>query len=135
VWRFEERDGKPTKVPYDPKDGKRASSTDLMTWGTFFEALEALETGRFSGIGFVLCSADPYAGVDLDKCRNPETGELTPEAQSVVDAFEGAYIEVSPSGTGVHIFVRGKLPEKGKRRGWIEAYTQDRYFTVTGRAL
>jgi putative DNA primase/helicase len=105
-----------------------------MTWGTFFEALEALETGRFSGIGFVFCGADLFAGVDLDKCRDPETGDLIPEARAVVDAFEGAYTEVSPSGTGVHIITRGKLPESG-RRGWIEAYSQDRYFTVTGQTL
>src|SRR5215218_5487071 len=60
------------KIPYDPKSGKPASSTDLTTWATFPEALEAYKTGRYDGIGFVFCSADPYTGVDLDKCRNPE---------------------------------------------------------------
>lgn len=123
------------KIPFSPKTGRRASSTDLMTWGTFFEALEALDTGRYDGVGFVFCSADPYSGIDLDKCRDPETGKLTLGARAIVDAFKGAYTEVSPSGTGVHIIARGKLPEKGKRCEWIEAYTQDRYFTVTGRAL
>jgi putative DNA primase/helicase len=106
-----------------------------MTWSTFWEALEAYETGRYAGIGFVFCSADPYSGIDLDKCRNPETGELTPNARAILNGFEGAHIEVSPSGTGVHIIVRGKLPEKGKRRKWVEAYSQDRYFTITGRTL
>jgi primase-polymerase (primpol)-like protein len=124
------------KIPYDPKTGRRASTTDLLTWGTFFEALEALETGSYEGVGFVFCSADPYTGVDLDKCRDPETGDLTPEAREVVDAFEGAYMEISPSGTGVHIIFKGKLPpSKKNRRGWIEAYSQDRYFTITGEGL
>jgi putative DNA primase/helicase len=135
VWKIEKPAGKPTKMPYNPKTGKRARSTDLMTWVTFPEALGALQEGEYEGVGFVFCSADPYTGLDLDGCRNLETGELNPEARAVVDAFEGAYMEVSPSGTGVHIIVRGKLPEKGKRREWIEAYYQDRFFTVTGRAL
>jgi putative DNA primase/helicase len=135
VWRSEDRSGKPTKVPYDPKTGVLAKTTDLMTWGTFDEALKALGSGRYSGVGFVFCSADPFTGVDLDKCRDLETGELTPEARDILDGFEGAYTEVSPSGTGVHIIARGKLPVKGKRRGWIEAYSQDRYFTITGRTL
>jgi primase-polymerase (primpol)-like protein len=106
-----------------------------MTWSTFSEALKAYETGRYAGIGFVFCSADPYSGIDLDNCRDPETGELTPNACDLLNDFEGAYIEISPSGTGVHVIVRGKLPEKGKRRDWVEAYSQDRYFTITGRAL
>ena len=135
VWREEARDGKPTKVPYDPKTGRRAKSTDLMTWGTYSQALEALDREGYDGIGFVFCSADPFVGVDLDKCQNPETGELEPEARAILDSFDGEYIEVSPSGTGVHIIVRGKSPEKGKRHGWIEVYAQDRFFTVTGRAL
>ena len=121
------------KVPFDPKTGRSASPTDLTTWGTFSEALERLKAGGYDGLGFVFCSADPFSGIDLDKCRNPETGELTPEASAIVHHLEG-YAEVSPSGTGVHIIVRGKLPES-KRRGWIEAYSQGRYFTVTGKAL
>jgi primase-polymerase (primpol)-like protein len=53
------------KIPYSPKTGRRASSTDLLTWGTFFEALEALNSGEYDGVGFVFCSADPYSGIDL----------------------------------------------------------------------
>ena len=123
------------KVPYTPSTNKRALTTDLMTWSSFEEAMAAYRAGGCDGIGFVFCSADPFTGIDLDKCRNPETGELTPDACDILDDFKGAYTEVSPSGEGIHIIVRGKLPEKGKRREWIEAYTQDRYFTITGRAL
>jgi putative DNA primase/helicase len=122
------------KIPYTPGTGKRASSTDLMTWRSFEDAMTAYKAGGYDGVGFVFSSADPYVGVDLDKCRNPETGELTSEARRIVDDL-GGYAEVSPSGTGVHIIVCGKLPEKGKRRRRIEAYHQDRYFTVTGRAF
>src|SRR4051812_21449762 len=73
-WRTERREGKPTKVPYTPGTERRASSTDLMTWRTFEDALAAYERGEppYDGIGFVFCSADCYVGIDLDDCRDPE---------------------------------------------------------------
>src|SRR5829696_8003887 len=118
-WRLEERDGKTTKMPYTPGTLRRASSTDLMTWRTFSEALAAYEAGEppYDGIGFVFCSADPFAGIDLDDCRNPESGEISAWAQKILaDASEG-YVEASPSGTGVHIIVEGRVRDGGLRRG------------------
>ena len=133
LWRLEERDGKPTKVPYSPRTGARAKSTDLMTWGTFEEAFEAYEAGDCVGVGFVFCSADPFTGVDLDDCRNPETGELEPWAAKIVTALD-SYTELSPSGTGVHIICKARIP-RGGRRGRVEMYAQDRFFTITGHTI
>jgi primase-polymerase (primpol)-like protein len=136
-WRLEMREGKPTKVPYTPGTERRASSTDLMTWAAFEEALAAYEAGEppYDGIGFVFCSADPFVGIDLDDCRNPQTGEVEPWAQKIVDTFAGeGYVEASPSGTGVHIIVKGTQKE-GARRGRVEMYGQDRYFSVTGEKI
>ena len=132
VWKLEVRDGKPTKVPYIAGGSGKASSTDSLTWRSFEEAVQALETGRYNGIGFVFSSGDPFAGVDLDDCRDPETGELEEWAAKIVEAF-GSYAEVSQSGTGVHIIVMGKAPNK--KRGKVEAYSSERYFTMTGRVL
>lgn len=132
LWRLEERDGKPTKVPYSPHGG-RASSADLMTWGTFEEAFEAYEAGDYAGVGFVFCSADPFTGVDLDDCRDPETGELEPWAAEIVTALN-SYTELSPSGTGVHIICKARIP-RGGRRGRVEMYAQDRFFTITGHTI
>ena len=132
VWKLEERGGKPTKVPYIAGGSGKASSTDSLTWRSFEEAVQALETGRYNGIGFVFSSGDPFAGVDLDDCRDPETGELEEWAAKIVEAF-GSYAEVSQSGTGVHIIVMGKAPNK--KRGKVEAYSSERYFTMTGRVL
>jgi putative DNA primase/helicase len=136
-WCFEEREGKITKVPYTPGTLRRASSTDLMTWRTFSEALEAYERSEppYDGIGFVFCSADPLCGIDLDSCRNPETGEVAPWAQKIIsDASEG-YVEASPSKTGVHIIVEGRVRDGGIRRGPVEMYSRDRFFTITGEVL
>ena len=131
-WRLEERAGEQTKVPYDPTTGRRASSTDSRTWRSFEEAVAALEAGAYNGLGFMFSSGDPFTGIDLDKCRDPETGELEPWAAALV-AKSGGYAEVSPSGTGVHIIVRGKAPNK--KRGRVECYSERRFFTMTGRAL
>jgi len=136
-WRLEMREGKPTKVPYTPGTERRASSTHLMTCAAFEEALAAYEAGEppYDGIGFVFCSADPFVGIDLDDCRNPQTGEVEPWAQKIVDTFAGeGYVEASPSGTGVHIIVKGTQKE-GARRGRVEMYGQDRYFSVTGEKI
>lgn len=122
VWRYEVRDGERTKIPYNARTATQASSTDLETWVYFGDAVQAFERGGWDGIGFVFSSGDPYAGIDLDDVRNPETGEIEERAQKVIDLFPGAYTEVSPSGTGVHIIVRGKVP-KAVKLDWIEAYS------------
>ena len=132
VWKLEERDSKPTKIPYIAGGVGKASSTDSETWRSFDEAVVALKTGRYDGIGFVFSTGDPYAGIDLDDCRNPETGELEVWAAKTVQDLDG-YAEVSPSGTGVHIIVRGKAPNR--KRGKVEAYSSERYFTITGQVL
>lgn len=132
VWKLERRGDKLTKVPYIAGGVGRASSTNSETWRTFEEAVQALQTGRYDGLGFVFSSGDPYAGIDLDSCRDPQTGRLKEWAAKIIATFD-SYTEVSPSGTGVHIIVRGKAPNK--KRGKVEAYSSERYFTITGQVL
>jgi putative DNA primase/helicase len=141
-WRLEEREGKQTKVPYIAGTNRRASSTDLMTWRTFDQALAAYEAGEppYDGIGFVFCSADPFVGVDLDDCRDPESGAVAEWAQRIISRVEEGYIETSPSGTGVHVIVEGtarggRAQKKVLPKGKVEMYSRERFFTVTGRVL
>lgn len=138
AWRLVHRDGKATKVPQRPDGRGAASSTDPATWGTLPQALEAAQRYAFSGVGFVFTPDDPYVGIDLDNCRDPETGGLAEWAAEIVDMFPGAYAEASPSGTGVHIITRGRAPHNGKRPyqgGAVEMYDRARFFTVSGVAL
>jgi len=128
AWRLEERGGKPTKVPYCPATGQRASTTDLLTWGAFEEALMVLD--RYDGLGFVFCSGDPYCGVDLDGCVDPDTGDVEGWAAEIVEALD-SYTELSPSGTGLHVIAKGKIPSNA-RSGSVEMYATERFFTVTG---
>jgi putative DNA primase/helicase len=122
---------KPDKVPYSPSTGRKASSTDLLTWSTFEEALEAYEHGEYAGVGFVFCSGDQYTGVDVDDCVD-ESGEIAPWALEIV-CYLDSYTELSATGTGLHIIVRGDVPNH--RKGDIEVYSSKRFFTVTGHVV
>jgi len=133
-WRSEERNGKQTKIPIDPATGQYASSTDEATWGSFEEAVEYADTGAAAGVGFVFTDDDPFVGVDIDECRDPETGHPEQQAATIIGDLD-SYTEVSPSGTGYHVLVRGELPAGRNRHGSIELYETARYFTVTGDRL
>jgi hypothetical protein len=116
-----------------------ASSTDPNTWSDYTTALAAVKRYGLAGVGFVFTSDDRYAGIDLDDCRTPETGEIAEWAQGIIAAID-SYTEVSPSKTGVKIFLRGKLPEGAKHNtpyqtGSVEMYSQGRFFTFTGLHL
>jgi putative DNA primase/helicase len=133
-WRYEEREDKMTKVPY-AATGWRASSTDPTTWSTFDEALAAQQKRGYDGIGFVFSDADPYCGIDLDKCRNPKTGKISAWATKILERVPGGYVEASPSGTGIHIIVEGTVRGGGMRKGPVEMYSRARFFTITGEPL
>jgi primase-polymerase (primpol)-like protein len=79
---------KPDKVPYSARTGRRASSTDLLTWSTFEEAYNAYEREGCAGVGFVFSSADPFTGIDLDGCVDPATGEVAVCAMEIVRFFD-----------------------------------------------
>lgn len=137
-WRYEEREGKPAKVPYDPTTGKRASSTDSGTWTTFEHALEAHRSGGYDGVSYAFGTDLDVVGVDLDDCRDPETGVITSWATEIIRALD-SYAEISPSGTGVKLFLAGtKSIERCRKKvenGEVEIYDRKRFFTVTGRHL
>jgi putative DNA primase/helicase len=122
---------RPDKVPYSARTGRRASSTDLLTWGTFQEALEAYENGGYAGLGFVFSSADPYTGIDLDDCVGGD-GEIALWALEIARYFD-SYTELSATGTGLHIILRGNVPNR--RKGDVEVYSSKRFFTVTGHVV
>ena len=131
-WRYEQdAQGKQTKIPRTTT-GQPASVTDPNTWTTFNEAVAAAP--HFSGIGFVLTEEDPYCILDLDnKPENPCTEEQLARHTAIYNFFE-SYTELSVSGTGVHIVVRGQLPD-GVKRDHVEAYSSKRYIVFTGQVL
>ena len=99
------------------------------------QAINFLGTSpRIMGIGFVFAESDPYTGIDIDDCRDPQTGNIGAWAQELIDKLD-SYTEVSPSGTGVKIIVTASLPGSVRRRNKVEMYSDKRYFTITGEVV
>lgn len=130
-WRVKDRNGNATKIPIVPDTGEYASTTDPQTWRPFDQALEYCDRDGATGIGFVFTEYDPFVGIDLDDCRDPETGSPSPDAREIILELD-SFTEVSPSGTGYHVITRGSLPGDRRRNGSVEMYETARFFTVTG---
>ena len=143
-WKTVTRDNRPTKIPFKP-DGTPARSDDPTTWSDFDDCVKV--ENKFSGIGYVFSAGDNFCGIDFDACYDPDTKQMSDWAKLWIKKLN-SYSEISPSGTGVKVWVIGKfpfgsgknvkLPElpriKGKMAG-IEAYDHKRYFAVTGNKL
>ena len=145
VWWLGEpkSDGKLNKKPMDANNGKTengASHSDPETWSSFDVAKAYHESHSDSaGIGFVFWEDDPYVGIDLDNCRDPETGEIELWAREFIE-LANTYCEVSPSGAGVKMILKGVMPSnKGRKKayktGAVEMYSHSRFFTITGWQL
>jgi putative DNA primase/helicase len=131
VWKLEEHEGrKNCKIPYSAVSGQRASSTNPDDWCSLDQAIEA--QGRYNGVGLII--GPPFVAVDLDKCRDPETGVVDQWARDLIASLPATYTELSPSGRGFHLWFRGKAPKDkdGFRAPDLEVYFSKRYFTVTG---
>jgi primase-polymerase (primpol)-like protein len=130
-WTEEERDGKPTKIPITPGTGAFASSTDRETWTDFETAVDYAASNEADGLGFVFTDEDPFVGIDLDDCREPETERIDDDTREIIARLD-SYTEISPSGTGFHVLIEGELPEGRNRKGAVEMYDSARFFTMTG---
>ncbi|HXI44186.1 MAG TPA: primase C-terminal domain-containing protein [Bryobacteraceae bacterium] len=137
LWRYEERNGRATKVPYHA-GRKRASSTDPRTWADFESVLSEWRSAPnwYAGLGFVFSPDDQFCGIDLDDSLDAE-GSPKPWVRGIVERFSDTYMEISPSGMGLKIWVRGAVPANlagvSVGDGQIEIYDHARYFAVTGR--
>lgn len=114
------------KEPLTPRTGQRASVSDPTSWGSFDEASQA----GYLHVGFVLTREDPYTIIDLDE---PVDGEQIERHRRVLAAFD-SYAELSQSGKGIHIILRGRV-EAGRRRDKVEVYSDGRYMICTGNVL
>lgn len=119
-----------TKVPL-AVDGRAASSTDPRTWTDY---ATARRSRHGAGLGFVL-DGDGVVCIDLDHCLNGD-GTVAAWARAILDRCPPTYIEISPSGDGLHIWGTGTV-RHGRRLtltgGTAEIYGTGRYITITGR--
>ncbi|WP_242300426.1 MULTISPECIES: phage/plasmid primase, P4 family [unclassified Bacillus cereus group] len=134
LWKFETRNGKQTKVPCQVT-GEMAQANNRRTWSTFATAVKFYLEGDYDGIGFVFSRQDNYIGIDIDKCV--VDGKTNSFATEIIDTLD-SYTEFSPSMKGIHIIIKGSLPQsvlgtgrKNTKHG-LEIYSYGRFFTFTG---
>jgi len=135
LWKYVKKDTGFTKVPYQ-LNGLKAAVDNPNTWTDIESAIDIYRENisKVAGIGFVFHESDPFVGVDLDNCL--KDGELLDWAKDIVRRFGDTYGEVSPSGTGLKFWCRGKIERAttfAYKEGRIEIYSHTRYFTFTGR--
>lgn len=134
-----------TKPPFVASNGSLASVSDPATWMAYAEAVKAYKKAGHVGLGFMVTPTDPYCGIDLDHCRDKETGVIDAWADGVVKRLH-SYTEITPSGEGLRVLIKGRLTvdkhtksmadELGAHpKAKVEIYDQKRYFTVTGNHL
>ena len=129
------------RFPIDPETGQHASYKDPAAWGTLEEAIAGCARFDADGVGYAFMYYDNIVGLDLDNCRNPATGEIDQWASEIIREAN-SYSEVTPSGTGVRIFIDGRwrhpehktdgLGSAGK--GSLEIYSEW-FFAITGDHL
>jgi len=130
--------GKMDKLPLDWRTGRmppRGSGGHINPeyQCSFDEAAATVAAGRADGVGFVFTAADPFFFLDIDNALLPDRS-WSPLAVSLCQRFAGAAIEVSQSGTGLHIFGSGAVPEHGCKNipQGLELYTDLRFAALTG---
>ncbi len=136
VWRWGARraSGKWAKIPHSVSTNAPADAGNDANWCAFERACLAMVAGGYSGIGYVPTVDDGFTLADLDNCRNPDTGELAEWARAFIERFH-TYTEVSPSGSGLRLVLRGKKP--GLRCDFVggEVYDARHFVTITGNHL
>lgn len=139
IWRFEENPKKPggkqLKVPYYANGARRTggqgSDRDRSRLVTLPRAIQAMQKGGYTGIGFAFLPDDGLIGVDLDKVIDTETGEVSRRALEIIAAC-ASYTEYSPSRAGVHIICRGKTVTFKNDAIGVEVFCSSQFFTFTG---
>jgi hypothetical protein len=139
-WRWFWNGRKWTKPPrrVDNPD-RNAASNDPATWGSYEQAVKQVREGKADGIGVAIMGRD-LGGIDLDHCRDPETGTSARWAEKLLERFPNAYREATVSGKGLRILgtstlqsfaPKFRMPEKGNGAA-IELFSNsNHYLTVS----
>lgn len=123
------------KMMLSPNTGKAARSNEPSDWSTFFLADMMRMDKNLDGLAYVLTSGVVF--IDVDGCFD-EAGTVSDLALELLDRFPGTYAERSCSGKGLHIFVKGSLPEGSLKRNdgiGLEMYDTKRFCCMTGDVL
>lgn len=128
-WKYEMVNNKMTKVPYSPK-GYKADSTKESDWGTF----EECQKSDNEKIGIIFKSDKLLLGIDVDHCLNGN--EIVHEEKEKIANLliqSDTYAEISPSGTGLHLYfiLSDPLTLEAHKKKPYEVYSDKRFFTFS----
>ena len=129
------------------RSGKTTGPNHPEDLGTYDEIAAMCQRRKSTGLaihtGLKVKEGSEYVlqAQDLDHVRNPETGEITPQAAEIV-AEINSYTEISASGTGLHIIYLA-LPDANMENisaaknvlgsgTQLEIYTADHICGITG---
>ena len=133
---FDPDSGKSSKKPISAVTGNGAKSNDPRTWCSLKDALSFLSKRKgLAGIVLALTAYDNLIGIDIDHCID-DKGAISSTALEIIKLAD-SYTEISPSGHGIRILLRGELP-KGARKNTlngVEMYDSNRFLTITGNHL
>ena len=140
TWRWVTRaGGRRDKPPFNPRNTEAFASTRRPdSWAGFDLAAAAVARNQADGVGYVLLLDERLIALDLDDCRDPQSGTLEPWAIALVEEAD-SYTEITPSGTGLRILglnesIAASLHHTiRKEPGQVEIYHRcPRFITVTG---
>ena len=133
VWTVWQRN---TKIPYSALYDGRAKSNDPSTWSVFEKAWKKYSEHpeQYGGVGLAISKQYRLVFIDLDHCI--KDGIISEEAAEILELCRDQYVEISQSGTGIHILVLGDL-EKGFKnsRAGVEMYCENRFCAMTGSTI
>ena len=128
-------DGEVAKVPVAARTGLPCDPHDPANQLTYDDA-RAAAVALGVGVGFVFRADTPWFFVDIDHCL--EGGEWNETARQTLAAFPGAVVEISQSGTGLHVFgySTSTRPHSNKNKALgVEFYTDKRFVALTMREV
>ncbi len=143
-WKLEVKDGRNVKLPLVLQNGKLINadvSNPDMFFDDLYSAVDALDTvaNKVTGLGILLSTKRLNHGgvvcVDLDNCL--VDGKPNADAAEILDRLDGAYVEVSQSGKGLHFFFVDEYADnitrcRSKR---LELYVDKRFIALTGNTF
>jgi hypothetical protein len=134
LWRavWDDARGKFQKIPTHPGTGNPHSAHDSTQWMDAGTALNELQNKPDDyGIGFVFTDNDPFWFLDIDNCA--ASGRWSPLALELLNVLHGAAVEVSYSGSGLHIFGAGKIKNHACKNIplGLEFYTSGRFVALS----
>lgn len=114
------------KIPVSPITLKSNFWNQKENWADFETAVNNMKSSGCDGLSFVLSKDDPFVCIDLDNVDNKKL-------EIFIKDFNDTYIEISQSGRGLHIFVKGKIEKNfNNQLEKVEMYQENRCIAMTG---